>query len=157
MVAIIGGEPRRFRPLIDLYRRAGAQAGHSAETLKVGIHCPGFIGETDQEAADASWPGYEQVFAAMARERSFRQITRREYDNSTAEHGPYFIGSPETVARKISAVSSALGGLSRFTVQMTNPIMTPELMLRSIELLGTEVAPRVRAAADEEYEPSLVQ
>jgi len=146
MVAIIGGDPRRFRPLIDLYRRAGAEAGHALETLKVGVHCIGFVGETDREAADDFWPGYEQAFATVGRERGFAPPTRRDYDASITEHGPYFIGSPETVARKIVEASPALGGLSRFTVQMTNPIMAPESMLRSIELLGTEVAPRVRAA-----------
>jgi len=146
MVAIIGGDPRRFRPLIDLYRRAGAEAGHALKTLKVGVHCIGFVGETDREAADDFWPGHEQAFASVGRERGFAPPTRRDYDASITEHGPYFIGSPETVARKIVEASPALGGLSRFTVQMTNPIMAPESMLRSIELLGTEVAPRVRAA-----------
>ena len=143
MVAIIGGEPRRFGPLIDLYRRAGAQAGHAPESLRVGVHCFGFVGETDQEAADLFWPGYEQAFTSMGRERGFPPPTRFGYDASLGEHGPYFIGSPATVAAKMAALSPALGGLSRFTVQMTNAIMAPETMLRSIELLGTEVMPRV--------------
>lgn len=143
MVAIIGGDPRRFRPLIDLYRSAGAQAGHSPESLPVGVHCFGFVGETDREAADTFWPGYEQAFTSMGRERGFPPPTRRSYDASLGEHGPYFIGSPATVAEKMAALSPALGGLSRFTLQMTNAIMAPETMLRSIELLGTEVMPAV--------------
>ena len=143
MVAIIGGDPRRFRPLIDLYRSAGAQAGHPPESLQVGVHCFGFVGETDREAADTFWPGYEQAFTSMGRERGFPPPTRRSYDASLGEHGPYFIGSPTTVAEKMAALSPALGGLSRFTLQMTNAIMAPETMLRSIELLGTEVMPAV--------------
>src|SRR6478735_11227923 len=141
MVAIIGGEPRRFRPLIDLYRSAGAQAGHPPESLQVGVHCFGFVGEPDREAADTFWPGNEQAFTSMGRERGFPPPTRRAYDASLGEHGPYFIGSPTTVADKMAALSPALGGLSRFTLQMTNAIMAPETMLRSIELLGTEVMP----------------
>jgi probable LLM family oxidoreductase len=143
MVAIIGGEPRRFRQLIDLYRQAGAQAGHAPESLLVGVHCFGFVAETDAEAADTFWPGYEQAFTSMGRERGFPPPTRAGYDASLGEHGPYFIGSPATVAAKMAALSPALGGLSRFTVQMTNAIMAPDTMLRSIELLGTEVMPRV--------------
>jgi len=146
MVAIIGGDPRRFRPLIDLYRRSGAQAGHSPESLKVGVHCFGFVGESDREAADDFWPGYERAISTVGRERGFPPPTRRDYDASLSSNGPFFIGSPETVARKIIDVSPALGGLSRFTLQMTNSIMAPETMLRSIDLLGTEVIPRVRAA-----------
>jgi len=135
--------------LIDLYRSAGAQAGHPPESLPVGVHCFGFVGETDREAADTFWPGYEQAFTSMGRERGFPPPTRRSYDASLGEHGPYFIGSPSTVAAKVAALSPALGGLSRFTLQMTNAIMAPETMLRSIELLGTEVMPAVASTLAE--------
>ncbi len=146
MVAIIGGDPRQFKPLIDLYRQAGAEAGHSPETLQVGIHCFGFVADDDRTAADTFWPGYEQAFTQMGLERGFPPPRRREYQATLGEHGAYFIGSPQTVADKIAAVSPALGGISRFTMQMTNGIMSPDAMLRSIELLGTEVKPRVLAA-----------
>lgn len=146
MIAIIGGDPRRFRPLVDLYRRAGAEAGHPPEVLRVGVHCFGFVGESDREAADDFWPGYEQAFTTIGRERGFPPPTRAGYDASLGAHGPFFIGSPQTVADKIVALSPALGGLDRFTVQMTNGIMAPQTMLRSIDLLGREVMPLVRAA-----------
>lgn len=146
MVAIIGGDPRQFAPLIDLYRRAGAEAGHSPETLQVGIHCFGFVADDDRTAADTFWPGYQEAFTQMGRERGFPPPRRGDYQATLGQHGAYFIGSPETVARKIVDVSPALGGISRFTMQMTNGIMAPDAMLRSIELLGTEVIPRVAEA-----------
>ncbi len=145
MVAIIGGEPRRFRPLVDLYRKAGRQAGHAPETLKVGVHCFGFVGESDEQAADDFWPGYRNTMTTVGRERGFAPPTRPQYEAMRGEHGAFFIGSPETVARKIVALSPALGGISRFTMQMTNSIMAPATMLRAIELLGREVKPRVGA------------
>jgi probable LLM family oxidoreductase len=143
MVAIIGGEPRRFRPLVDLYRRAGAEAGHAPATLQVGVHCFGFVGETDRQAADDFWPGYQNTMATVGRERGFPPPTRPQYEAMRSEHGAFFIGSPETVADKIRGLSSALGGITRFTMQMTNSVMAPENMLAGIELLGSEVKPRV--------------
>lgn len=109
MIAIIGGDPRRFRPLVDLYRRAGAEAGHAPEALTVGVHCFGFVGDSDQQAADDFWPGYEQAFTTIGRERGFAPPTRGGYDASLGAHGPFFIGSPQTVADKIVALSPALG------------------------------------------------
>jgi probable LLM family oxidoreductase len=145
MVAIIGGEPRRFRPLVDLYRQAGLQAGHPPETLQVGVHCFGFVAETDAQAADDFWPGYRKTMTTVGRERGFPAPTRPQYEAMRGEHGAFFIGSPETVAAKIVALSPALGGITRFTMQMTNSEMAPETMLAAIELLGTEVKPRVLA------------
>ncbi len=146
MVAIIGGEPRRFRPLVDLYRRAGAEAGHDPSTLSVGVHCFGFVAESDRDAADAFWPGYHAMTSGMSRERGFPPPTRAQYEAMRSEHGAFFIGSPDTVAAKIVALSPALGGITRFTMQMTNSVMAPETMLRAIELLGGAVKPRVLAA-----------
>jgi len=146
MVAIIGGDPRRFRPLVDLYREAGRRAGHPAERLAVGVHAVGFVGETDQQAADAFYPGHAEMFTRIGRERGFAPVTRADYDAQRGPHGPFAIGSPETVAAKIADVSAALGGIDRFTVQMTSSIMSHDAMLRSIELLGTEVVPRVAGA-----------
>jgi alkanesulfonate monooxygenase SsuD/methylene tetrahydromethanopterin reductase-like flavin-dependent oxidoreductase (luciferase family) len=146
MVAIIGGEPRRFRPLIDLYRKAGEQAGHSPEHLKVGIHCPGFVGDTTGQAADDFFPGFAAMFTSIGKERGFPPTTRAQFDATRGPTGAYFIGDAPTVAKKILAVSNDLGGLSRITFQMTNIMLPHKKMLHGIELLGTRVAPMVRDA-----------
>src|SRR5438105_3054755 len=146
MVAIIGGEPRRFRPLIDLYREAGRRAGHPAEQLVIGVHCPGFIGDTAQQAADDYYPGYAEMFGAIGKERGFAPPSRSSFDAQRGPTGALFIGDPETVAEKVLTVSDALGGISRLTFQMTNVRLAHENMLHSIELLGTRVAPLVRNA-----------
>lgn len=143
MVAIIGGEPRRFKPLIDLYRQSGRDAGHDPATLKVSVHAPGFIADTTSAAADAFWPGYEQMFGRIGRERGFPPPTRASYDATRGPSGALFIGDPATVAGKIVQMSEDLGGLDRVTLQMTNEILSHGAMLRSIELLGTEVKPLV--------------
>ena len=147
MVAIIGGEPRRFRPLIDLYREAGRQAGFAPEDLKVSIHVPGLIADTTAEAADLFYPGYEQMFGRIGRERGFPPVTRAGYDATRGPVGALFIGDPQTVAAKILSVSEDLGGIDRVTLQMTNERLAHRTMLRSIELLGTAVKPLVDSAA----------
>ncbi len=143
MVAIIGGEPRQFAPLVDLYRRAGAEAGHPPERLQVGIHVFGFVAESTRAAADTIYPGWEEMFAKIARERGFAQPSRRQFDATSGPDGAFFMGDPETVATKIRRVSEQLGGVDRLSLQMTNPRLAHEDLLRGIELLGTEVAPRV--------------
>jgi probable LLM family oxidoreductase len=145
MVAIIGGQPRRFKPLVDLYRRAWREAGHPPEGLKVGVHCFGFVAASDREAADAFWPGYAAMMGSVSAERGFRPPTRADYEAMRGPEGAFFIGSPDTVAAKIHALSPALGGIERFTMQMTNSVMAPEATLAAIELLGAEVKPRVAA------------
>jgi probable LLM family oxidoreductase len=147
MVAIIGGEPHRFRPLIDLYREAGKRSGHSPDKLKVGIHCPGFIGDTSKQAADDFFPGFAEMFTKIGRERGFPPTTRAQFDATSGPTGAYFIGDAETVAAKILSVSEALGGISRISLQMTNVTLQHKKMLHGIELLGTKVAPLVREAA----------
>ena len=144
MVAIIGGDPRRFRPLVDLYREAGRRAGHRPDDLAVGVHAVGFVADTDQGAADALYPGHAELFTRIGAERGFAPVTRAGYDAQRGPGGPFVIGSPRTVADKIVDISAALGGISRFTVQMTSSVMSHPTMLRSIELLGTEVVPRVQ-------------
>jgi probable LLM family oxidoreductase len=146
MVAIIGGEPRRFRPLIDLYREAGRRAGHPAEQLIVGLHCPGFIGDTAQQAADDYWPGYAEMFGSIGKERGFAPPSRANFDAMRGPTGAMFVGDAETVADKVLSVSESLGGISRLTFQMTNVRLAHDKMLHSIELLGTRVAPLVRKA-----------
>ena len=144
MVAIIGGEPKRFRPLIDLYREAGRRAGHSAEKLIVGLHAIGFLGDTTQRAADDFYPGYTHTFTEIGRERGWPPASRAQFDALRGPTGALLIGDAETIAEKILYVNEVLGGLSRITFQMGVSALPQEKMLRSIELLGTRVAPIVR-------------
>src|SRR3954452_2588915 len=143
MVAIIGGEPRQFAPLIDLYRRAGAQAGHAPEALRVGLHVFGFVAGSTQDAADTIYPGWHEMFTKVSRERGFAPPTRAQFDNTSGPDGAFFMGDPDTVARKLERVSDQLGGVDRVSLQMTNPRLAPADLLRGIELLGSEVAPQV--------------
>ncbi|HEY6746754.1 MAG TPA: LLM class flavin-dependent oxidoreductase [Mycobacteriales bacterium] len=141
MVAIIGGEPRRFAPLVDLYRRAGAEAGHT--DLKVGLHVFGYVGESVRAAADTIYPGWHEMFAKVSRERGFPPPDRARFDATSGPDGAFFLGDPDTVATKLRRVSEQLGGVDRVSLQMTNPRLAHADLLRGIELLGTEVAPKV--------------
>jgi alkanesulfonate monooxygenase SsuD/methylene tetrahydromethanopterin reductase-like flavin-dependent oxidoreductase (luciferase family) len=144
MVAIIGGEPKRFRRLIDLYREAGRRAGHSDEKLVVGLHAIGFLGGTTQEAADDFYPGYAHTFTEIGKERGWPPATRAQFDALCGPTGALIIGDVEKVVEKILYVNEVLGGLSRITFQMGVSALPHEKTLRSIELLGTGVAPIVR-------------
>ncbi|OLV18896.1 Atu2307/SP_0267 family LLM class monooxygenase [Deinococcus marmoris] len=144
MVAIIGGEFRQFRPLIDLYRRAGQQAGFTPEQLQVGVHAFGFVGETPEAARDAFWPGHQRLFSAIGQERGWRPPTREQFDATCGPMGAYLIGDVQTVAQKALDMDRMLGGLSRLTFQMTNVLMPHAEMLRGIERLGTQVMPLLR-------------
>jgi probable LLM family oxidoreductase len=146
MVAIIGGEPRQFGPLIDLYRRAGAQAGHAPERLQVGLHVFGYVAESTRAAADTIYPGWHEMFAKISRERGFAHPTRAQFDATSGPNGAFFMGDPDTVAEKLVRVSEQVGGVDRVSIQMTNPRLAHADLLRGIELLGTEVAPRVAGA-----------
>ena len=123
MVAIIGGDFRRFRPLVDLYRQAGRRAGHAAETLQVGVHAMGFVGDTDQAAKDAFFPGWAYMFTQIGRERGWSPVTRARFEAMCSPHGAFLIGDPETVARRALAASEALGGVSRLTFQMSSAML----------------------------------
>src|SRR5437870_8589395 len=144
MVAIIGGETRRFRPLIDLYREAGRRAGHSAEKLIVGLHSIGFLGETTQQAADDFYPGYAHTFTEIGKERGWPPTTRAQFNAVRGPTGALLIGDAETVTEKILYVNEVLGGISRITFQMGVSTLPHQKMLRAIEILGTRVAPIVR-------------
>ena len=144
MVAIIGGEPKRFRPLIDLYREAGRRAGHSAEKLIVGLHAIGFLGDTAEQAADDFYPGYAHTFTQIGKERGWPPATRAQFDALRGPTGALLIGDSETVTQKLLYVNEVLGGLARITFQMGVSALPHEKMLRSIELLGTRLAPIVR-------------
>ena len=143
MVAIIGGEPHRFRPLIDLYREAGIRSGHKPEQLKVGLHMIGFVADTTKEAADVFFPGYAQTFTEIGKERGWPPTTRAQFDALRGPKGALLIGDVHTVAKKILYVNEALGGITRITFQMGVSAVPQPKMLRAIELLGTGVAPAV--------------
>jgi probable LLM family oxidoreductase len=144
MVAIIGGEPRRFRPLIDLYREAGRQAGHSSDRLKVGVHSLGYVATTTQEAADDFFPGYARAVASVAQERGWPPVTRAGFDAQRGPHGALLIGNPDEVVEKIIRHSEALGGISRITFQMNAASLPHTKLMQAIEALGTRVAPALR-------------
>jgi len=144
MVAIIGGEPRRFRPLVDLYREAGKQSGHSPDRLKVGMHSLGYVAETTQEAAEDFFPGYARAVTDVGKERGWPPVTRAGFDAQRGPQGALLIGSPEEVADKILRHSEALGGISRVTFQMNVASLPHSKLMRAIERLGTHVAPALR-------------
>jgi probable LLM family oxidoreductase len=144
MVAIIGGEPHRFRPLIDLYREAGKRAGHDPASLKVGVHALGYTAATDDQAAEDFFPGYAAAFTAIGKERGWPPVTRHQFDALLGPTGALMIGSPETVAQKVHAMSNALGGVSRISFQMSVAALQHGKLMNAIELLGSAVAPILR-------------
>ncbi len=144
MVAIIGGEPRRFRPLIDLYREAGARAGHNPEQLTVGIHSLGFLADTTAQAADDLYPAYAHTFTQIGKERGWPPTTRAQFDATRTAAGALIVGDPETIAEKILYENEALGGISRINIQLTSGTLPHRKVMRAIELLGDRVAPLVR-------------
>ena len=145
MVAIIGGETGRFRPLVDLYREAGKRAGHSPNRLKVGMHSPGYVAATMKEAVDDFYPGWAKVVSDIGRERGWPPMTRRDFEAQIGPEGALMIGDPDEVAEKILRHSDALGGVSRVTFQMNAASLAQEKMTQAIELIGTRVAPALRA------------
>src|SRR6202166_1422848 len=146
MVAIIGGEPHRFRPLIDLYREAGRQAGHAPESLKVGIHALGYVADTDQQASDDFFPGYAEAFTKIGKERGWPPVTRNQFEALRRPSGALLVSDPETVAEKLLLMNKALGGISRISFQMSVAALAHDQLMHAIELLGTRVAPIIRKA-----------
>jgi probable LLM family oxidoreductase len=141
MIAIIGGEPHRFRPLVDLYRQAGARAGHAPETLKVGIHALGYVAETDAKAAEDFFPGYAETFSKIGEERGWGPVTRGQFNALLSRTGALVVGSPETVAEKVRHYDKVLGGIERLSFQMSVAGMGRKELMSSIELAGTKVKP----------------
>ena len=145
IVAIIGGQPSQFRPLIELYREAGRKAGHPPEKLTVGIHSIGFLADTNEAARETFWPAYCDSFGKIGRERGWPAPTRPQFDAQAGHLGALLVGDPEAVAEKILSTNRSLGGIARMTVLLDNHVLTHAQLMRAIELLGTKVAPRVRA------------
>jgi probable LLM family oxidoreductase len=146
MTAVIGGETHRFRPRIDLYRQAYREAGHPLDEMKVGLHSLGYVAETTEQAREEYFPGYAAMFNRIGKERGWPPVSRTHFESEVGPAGSLLVGSPEDVAEKILRHSAALGGISRMTFNMDNPGMPHEKLMRSIELIGTRVAPLVRQA-----------
>jgi probable LLM family oxidoreductase len=140
MLAIIGGDPRRFKPYVDLYQRASLQLGKPV--LDIGVHSPGYVAETDAQAREELWPDYKQMRDRIGAERGWGPMRRAEFDQE-ADHGSLYVGSPETVARKIAATARELG-ISRFDLKYSAGTLSHEKLMRGIELYGRKVIPLVR-------------
>ena len=143
-VAIIGGAPERFAPLVALYRDAARQAGHDPAALPVAIDSHGFVGRTSQEAAERYFPAYAGMMTRIGRERGWPGMTRAQFDALREPRGALVVGSPQEVIEKI-LLQHEIFGHQRFLMQMSVGDLAHRDVMRSIELLGTEVAPAVRA------------
>src|SRR5919205_985708 len=148
MVAIIGGETHRFRPLIDLYRKAGRQAGYTADQLKVGVHSLGYVAHSTQEAVDDFYPGYARTMTDIGKERGWSKMTRASFDAQSGPQGALLVGDPDEVAEKIIRHSKALGGISRITFMMNPASLPHEKLMQATKLIGTRVAPALREVGE---------
>jgi len=141
MLAIIGGAPARFAPYIELYQRATEQFGTTA--YPVGMHSPGFVAETDEEAKELFYPGYKEIRDRIGALRGWPPLRRAEFD-AEVEHGSLYIGAPETVARKMTRAIQALG-VGRFDlIYSSGGALSASARLRAVELYGTRVVPMVK-------------
>ena len=144
-LAIIGGDPARFRPFADLYVRALSEFGQ--DRLSISIHSPGHISDTDEKAIEEQWPHYYSMFGRIGRERGWGPTTKEHYLNEV-QHGSLYVGSPETVARKIAYAIDSVGA-DRFDFKYANGPMPHSKLMKSIELYATKVVPRVREILSE--------
>jgi probable LLM family oxidoreductase len=143
MLAIIGGNPQSFAPLVDLYRRALTELGRPGDT-PVGAHSPGHVAASDEQAREEAWPHYAAMMNRIGAERGWRAVSRAEFERAAGPDGALFIGSPETVAAKVVRVARALD-LSRFDLKYSLGTLPHEKLMESLRLYATEVAPRVRS------------
>ena len=141
MLAIIGGDPVRFRPYVDLYHQALEQMGKN--TLPIGQHSPGFVGSSDEEAKELIWPHYRDMHARIGRERGWPPLAREQFESEAGPHGALMVGSPETVATKIARSARELE-LDRFDLKYSLGTLPHEHLMECIRLYGTEVAPMVQ-------------
>jgi len=139
-LAIIGGDPKRFRPYVDLYHRAFAELGRPAR--EIAVHSPGYVAATDEEAREEYWPGYKGMHDRIGAERGWPPIGRADFEREV-EHGALHVGAPETVARKIAATAKALG-IVRFDLKYSAGTLAHDKLMRCIELYGSKVIPLVR-------------
>jgi len=150
MLAIIGGDPKRFKPYVDLHHRAYEQFGRPAKPI--GVHSPGYVAETDEKAREELWPDYKTMRDRIGKERGWPPIGRDEFVHE-ADHGSLYVGSAETVARKIAATGKALG-LARFQLKYSAGPLPHEKLMKSIELYATKVVPLVREMLAEAAVPA---
>ncbi|OIJ15261.1 luciferase [Anaerobacillus arseniciselenatis] len=143
VLAIIGGNPKQFAPLVQLYKRAATQAGHDVSKLPVASHSHGFIAEDTETAANKFFPSTQQVMNVIGRERGWPHYDRSSFDAARSLEGALYVGDPETVATKIIHLRKDVG-ITRFMLHVPLGTMPHEDVMKAIELLGTEVAPRVR-------------
>lgn len=153
-LAIIGGEPRRYAPLFDLYREAGRRAGQDPARLKTSINVHGFIADTTEQAADIFYEPQASVMNRIGRERGWGPTNRAHFDQSRSTHGNLFVGDPEQVAEKIIR-HQRLFRNDRFLLQMAIGLVPHDKLMRGIELYGTRVAPLVREALAEDAQGAL--
>jgi probable LLM family oxidoreductase len=142
-LAIIGGMPERFVPLVDLYREAGRRAGHAPERLTLSINSHGFLGDDSRQAADDYFPSFAAMMNKIGRERGWGSITRQQFEASRTLRGSDFVGSPDEIIAKI-LFQHELFGHQRLLLQLGIGTIAHDKMLRAVELLGTRVAPVVR-------------
>lgn len=145
MVAVIGGETHQFRPLIDLYRRAGKEAGFAPEQLPVGLHSLGYVADSTEEAIADFYPGYAEAMTRVGRERGWPPMTRARFEAQSGPRGALLVGSAEEVAEKVLRHAEALGGISRLSFQMDTAEVPHKKLLRAIDLIGTRLKPLVNA------------
>jgi len=141
MVAVIGGDTHRFRPLVDIYRKAGKQAGFSPEQLKVGLHSPGYVAANNAQAQTDYYPGYAELWTKLGKERGWPPVTRTQFNGLIGPEGALVLGGPDEVAEKLKRHSESLGGIDRFTFQMDNAGLTHQQLVNAIELIGKKVMP----------------
>lgn len=143
IIAILGGQPRRFAPLFDLHRKAGEQAGHDPAKLKRAISVHGFLADTTEKAADIFYEPQKAVMDRIGRERGWGPQSRAQYDETRGPEGALFVGGPEELAKKIVAHQRIMG-LDRFMIQFAVGLVPHDEVLHAIELFGTKVAPMVK-------------
>jgi probable LLM family oxidoreductase len=141
VIAIIGGDPRRFAPYVDLYKRALEEFGHGE--LPIAVHSPGYVADSDEQAREELWPYFKETRDRIGAERGWPPMTRGQFDQEASEHGSLYVGSPETVAAKIAKTASTLG-IDRFDLKYGSGRLSHEKSMRNIELYGTKVIPTVR-------------
>lgn len=141
MLAIIGGDPLRFRPYVDLYHRALTEMGK--DILPVGQHSPGFVAATDAEARELAWPHFRDMHTRIGAERGWPPFTRAQFDAEAGAEGALMVGSPQTVAQKIARSMTGLG-VTRFDLKYSLGTLGHENLMECIRLYGTEVVPLVR-------------
>jgi probable LLM family oxidoreductase len=149
VLAIIGGDPRRFAPYIDLYRQALAEFGHGEQPIAV--HSPGYVAESDDKAREELWPYFKEVRDRIGATRGWPPMTRAQFDQEASANGSLYVGSPRTVATKIARTVASLG-IERFDLKYSSGRLTHEKLMRNIELYGTQVAPTVRELLTDESE-----